>query len=83
VLSIYPPQFLVKLKTAGSAFKYCCPNQDDVWLHAQALRAGYMTRQIVPNALFFTTLPWTQKNSLQTSNVHAPVPVNDQQAALT
>ncbi len=38
---IYPPGFLAALRAAGTAFEQCCPKADDIWLHANALRAGF------------------------------------------
>jgi hypothetical protein len=38
---IYPPEFLRRLRTAGAAFLDLCPRADDLWLHVNALRAGF------------------------------------------
>jgi len=65
---IYPPQMLNALKKAGSAFERCCPKADDIWLHVQALRAGYKVRQIVPQPLYLPILPGTQQTALESYN---------------
>jgi hypothetical protein len=65
---IYPPQILAALKKAGNAFERCCPKADDIWLHAQALRAGYKVRQIAPHALHLSVLPGTQQTALEACN---------------
>ncbi len=65
---IYPPQMLAALKKAGCAFERCCPKADDIWLHVQALRAGYEVRQIVPRALQLRMLPGTQQTALEPYN---------------
>jgi glycosyltransferase involved in cell wall biosynthesis len=78
---IYPPQILAALKKAGSAFQQCCPKADDIWLHAQALRAGYKVRQIAPHALHLQILPGTQRTALESYNCFASG--NDRQAMQT
>lgn len=78
---IYPPEFLVILKHAGSGFLGICPKADDVWLHANALRAGLQIRQIGRRSLDFPFLPGTQNNSL--SSYNAVQGGNDRQIALT
>jgi len=68
---IYPPSFLTVLRHAGTAFEFCCPKGDDLWLHAQALRAGYKVRQILPCLPYFRfhSVPGTQKIALCHENV--------------
>ncbi|WP_158941318.1 glycosyltransferase family 2 protein [Granulicella sp. S190] len=66
---IYPPSLLKKLKAAGSEFMQLCPKADDVWLHANALRAGMKTRQIWNRPLRFPFVPGTQDSGLYHSNV--------------
>jgi hypothetical protein len=65
---LYPPSYLMALKQAGDGFKTCCPKADDLWLHVQALRAGYKIRQIKAKAQRFPTLPGTQEGGLWVSN---------------
>jgi hypothetical protein len=69
--AIYPPSVLTVLKRAGSSFKLCCPKTDDLWLHVQAIRAGYRVRQIVPRLPYFSFqgIPGTQEIALSRENV--------------
>ena len=66
---IYPPAFLRALKDAGKGFEQQCPTADDVWLHANGIRAKFMTRQIQEHPLDFPALPDTQDTGLFVSNV--------------
>lgn len=68
---IYPAPLLTALKRAGAAFEACCPKGDDLWLHAQALRAGYRVRQILPRLPYFSFqgIPGTAETALSNNNV--------------
>ena len=66
---IYPPAFLRALKAAGKEFEQQCPTADDVWLHVNAIRAGFMIRQVRKHPLDFPILPDTQDIGLFLSNV--------------
>ncbi len=77
---IYPPAFVAALQRAGTAFEQCCPKADDVWLHANALRAGFKVRQIGKEAVHFPTIPGSQESALHFSNI---VSGNDSQVAQT
>jgi len=66
---IYPAKFLAHLKAAGPAFVELCPQQDDIWLHVNALRAGYKIKQITKHSYDFPVLPGTQEKSLAKANV--------------
>jgi hypothetical protein len=68
---IYPVPFLMVLKRAGTAFESCCPKGDDLWLHVQALRAGYRVRQVLPRLPYFAFqgIPETQQIALCHDNV--------------
>ena len=68
---IYPAQFLMALKRAGTAFEHCCPKGDDLWLHVQALRASYKVRQILPRLPYFSfqLIPGSQQIALSHENV--------------
>jgi hypothetical protein len=46
-----------------------CPKADDVWLHANALRAGNKIRQVWTRPLRFPFAPGTQDGGLYHSNV--------------
>jgi hypothetical protein len=65
---IYPPAFLRILKAAGSAFQSCCPKADDLWLHVQALRAGYKIRQLRSEPLQCLQVPGSQGIALGKEN---------------
>ena len=68
---IYPPQLLMALKRAGTAFQACCPMADDLWLHVQAIRAGFKVRQIFPKLPYFSFqgVPGSQQSALSYENV--------------
>jgi hypothetical protein len=80
---IYPTRLLIALQRAGTGFEACCPRADDIWLHVQALRAGYKVRQIVPRLPYFSFqgVPNTQQTALSYENVTADG--NDRQIAAT
>ncbi len=65
---IYPAKFLSKLKSAGSKFLEVCPKADDVWLHANELRAGFEVRQVGRRPLDFPSIPGTQVRALFHTN---------------
>jgi hypothetical protein len=58
--AIYPPAFLAFLKHAGRAFMKCCPTGDDIWLTANAIRAGVRVRQVREAGLDPVLTPGTQ-----------------------
>jgi hypothetical protein len=66
---IYPAPLLSRLKLAGSDFKQVCPKADDIWLHANALRAGFKIKQILHRPINFPLLPGTQNQALTSTNV--------------
>jgi hypothetical protein len=78
---IYPSTFLTKLKTAGNRFESCCPKADDLWLHVQALRAGYKIRQLRSKALDCLQVPGSQGIALGKENYDAGG--NDRQVEAT
>jgi hypothetical protein len=78
---LYPPTMLDRLRDAGDAFKRCCPTADDLWLHATALRNGFLARQLSSRAREFNTMPSTQSIGLQNQNVARAR--NDEQVAAT
>ena len=77
---VYPPAFLKVLKDAGTAFRNCCPTADDLWLHVQALRAGYKVRQIPGRAVIPLAIPGTEGMGLWRDNYSGG---NDRQIAAT
>jgi hypothetical protein len=68
---LYPPEFLGLLKAKGKAFQQVCPKADDLWLHVNAIRAGYRIKQVHPWQMTYPMLPDTQEMGLNVSNVHA------------
>lgn len=78
---LYPPSFLAHLKGAGSEFLALCLKEDDVWLHAQALRAGMPIRQVYNRPLRFPAIPGSQSSGLFHANVL--LAQNDRQIGLT
>jgi hypothetical protein len=58
-----------------------CPRADDIWLHVNALRAGFRVMQIGTRPLVFPFVPGTQANGLSVSNVK--LLQNDQQISQT
>jgi hypothetical protein len=77
---IYPPKILAKLKLAGAGFINCCPRADDLWLHAQAIRAGFKIRQVTHHALRFLDVPGTRDSGLWKQNLKGG---NDEQVRST
>jgi hypothetical protein len=77
---IYPPSFLTVLKREGSAFLTRCPSADDLWLHVQAVRAGFPVRQIGEHPLILHSVPNSEKTSLWRRNAAGG---NDAQARAT
>jgi hypothetical protein len=78
---LYPPAFLAILKEKGLAFKEVCPKADDLWLHVNAIRAGYRIKQVRPWQMTYPMLPDTQQMGLNVTNVHAAQ--NDRQIQST
>lgn len=80
---IYPPRFLQHLQNAGAGFEGCCPKADDIWLHVQAIRAGYRIHQIVDSLprYGFLTIPGTQTTALNFDNLNSGG--NDRQVVAT
>ena len=74
---IYPVPLQQFLKEQGKAFISCCPRADDVWLHVQALRAGYKVRQIDNRCFELLYIPGTQTTALYHCNLDGGA--NDQQ----
>jgi hypothetical protein len=76
-----PPALLRQLKDRGTEFRALCPAADDIWLHANAVRAGLKTRQIGSWQRNFPVIPGTQERTLMASNVDGSQ--NDVQIAKT
>lgn len=67
--AIFSPALQRFIKMAGTGFLECCPRADDIWLHAQALRAGYKVRQIRSKEFRLLELRGSQKQALHLDNV--------------
>jgi len=65
---IYPPGMLAALENAGTDFFKCCPKADDLWLHVQAVRAGFKVRQIAARPMHFLQIPGSQVQALWRDN---------------
>lgn len=78
---LYPAEFLSVLKGVGSSFRDLCPTADDIWLHANALRAGYRVQQISKFPITFPSIPGTQNHGL--FKVNAGRGGNDEQIKKT
>jgi hypothetical protein len=76
-----PPILQQQLRDIGTEFKSLCPKADDIWLHANAVRAGLPTRQIGSWQRNFPIVPGTQRLALMQSNVEGSQ--NDVQIAKT
>jgi hypothetical protein len=68
------------LKAKGTSFQDYCPKADDIWLHAQAIRAGYKIRQIRKKRLCSPYIPGSQRLALAHENNYGG---NDRQIAAT
>jgi hypothetical protein len=66
---IYPPALLDSVRRAGTEFLQVSPRADDLWLHAQVIRAGYKVRQMYTRPVHFPVVPGTEGSSLRASNV--------------
>lgn len=79
--ALYPPLLLGHLKLAGRGFTELCPKADDVWLHVNALRAGFKVQQIVRRGPVFPHIPGSQEVALYQFNKNEGG--NDRQIRLT
>lgn len=44
---LYPPDFLLLLKRVGLGYRATCPDADDIWVNACAVRSGFRVRQVL------------------------------------
>lgn len=68
---IYPPAFLDILNAAGDAFQAVSPRADDIWLHAVAVRTGFLVAQVNESPEGYPTVRGTFETSLMKTNVLA------------
>lgn len=78
---IYPPAFMNALRERGLAFTSVCPKADDIWLHAMALRHGFLIKQMHATYRDFPVAPMTQGIALFIDNARPGG--NDQQIVAT
>jgi hypothetical protein len=67
--AIFPIGLQQALKNHAAEFLLCCPKADDIWLHTQALRAGYRVRQIDARQFRLFEIPGTQQTALHHGNL--------------
>jgi hypothetical protein len=66
---LYPVSLQQVLKQAGRAFRDCCPQCDDLWLHVIAVRAGFRIRQISAEPAHYPSIPDSQACALHLTNL--------------
>ncbi|GGF12782.1 hypothetical protein [Subtercola lobariae] len=66
---IYPPAFLEELHVAGDSFRLVSPRADDIWLHAVAVRTGFLVAQVSASPEGYPTVRGTFETSLMKTNV--------------
>lgn len=66
---ILPPVLLDRLRAAGEAFLERAPSADDIWINANAVRAGIRTAQVEETSRNFPFVPATQATGLYRLNV--------------
>jgi hypothetical protein len=65
---IYPPEFVLALREAGDAFMASCPKADDIWLHAVAVRNGFLINPLKSRNQCPLQIPFTQDIALFHTN---------------
>lgn len=66
---LFPPALLEQLRTADERFLDAAPDADDVWLFAQAVRAGFRIVQVSDASANYPFVPGTQTGGLYLENV--------------
>ena len=77
----FPPAMQDALRAAGDGFRSVCPRADDIWLNANALRAGIAVCQVAPFHPLLFEIPGTRAHGLAKHNVETGG--NDRQLAAT
>ncbi len=67
--AIYPPALLERLRDTGYEFLELAPHNDDVWINANALRAGVEVAQLAPQDRNYKSTPESQSEGLASMNV--------------
>jgi hypothetical protein len=78
---VFPPALQRAIRDAGEGFRETCPRADDVWINAQAVRAGIPARRIDADGRSMLSYPRSQDEALHHDNVAAGG--NDIQLAAT
>lgn len=78
---LWPAAFLDYVREQGDAFMATTPNNDDVWLHALAVRSGVRVAQVTEHSQHFPFVPGTQAVGLYLTNTVESG--NDRQIAAT
>lgn len=66
---IYPPDFLAAIKGAGGDFMEMCPEADDVWINANALRFGFRVKQVFNAPSRRPDIPGSRRTALFKRNI--------------
>ena len=61
---LYPPKSLHNDVFNINMLNICCPNNDDVWFHIQALRAGYKVKVVENHNADLQIVPKSQETAL-------------------
>lgn len=78
---LYPPAMQEVLRAAGDGFRSVCPRADDIWLNANAFRAGIKVCQVAIFPPLLSELPGASQHGLARENVH--VDGNNHQLGVT
>lgn len=65
----YPSALFPQLRSLGTQFLQVAPRADDLWLHAQAVRANIRVRQLSEHPTTFPETPFSQRIALWRENV--------------
>lgn len=76
---LYPPDFLVAIKGAGCEFREKCPEADDVWVNAHAVRFGFRVKQASIEPSRRPDIPGSRSTALFKKNIR--LGGNDEQLA--
>jgi hypothetical protein len=68
---LYPRAMQDALRSAGDAFRACCPRADDIWLNAVAWRAGIQVCQTRNFSPLLFEVPGTRTHGLARENVQS------------
>ncbi|MBW9094619.1 hypothetical protein JNB62_13060 [Microbacterium jejuense] len=78
---LLPPQLQKAIRDDGEGFLRTAPTADDVWLHYEAVKHGFATRQVLDRQQHWWFIPGSQQTGLNAVNVTGGE--NDRQLAAT